>query len=63
MVRLPGTTVSVEHLPEEGAFAALQPVFAVSGGGLSLSQVAELTGQIDALKTRRRAQKEAAENE
>ncbi len=44
MVRLPGTTVSVEHLPEEGAFAALQPVFAVSGGGLSLSQVAELTG-------------------
>ena len=26
-------------------------------------QVAELTGQIDALKTRRRAQKEAAENE
>ncbi len=45
---LPGTVLP---LPEEAreraaqnAFALLEPVFAVSGGGLQLSQVAELTG-------------------
>lgn len=41
---LPGTTLTCTPGKEGDAFSALEPVFSVSGGGLSLSQVSELTG-------------------
>ena len=44
MVYVPGTTLD---LPEEArghAFTVLTPVFALSGGGLLLSQITEMTG-------------------
>lgn len=42
--KLPGTVLTCPPDKETDAFAVLQPIFAVSGGGLLLSQVAELTG-------------------
>ena len=46
MVRLPGTELQLkaEQIPQEEVFEALVPVFAISGGGLSLSQLCELSG-------------------
>ena len=41
---LPGTTLPMTKEAQEDAFASLAPIFAVSGGGLLLSQVAEMTG-------------------
>ena len=41
---LPGTTLPVTKEAPEDAFASLSPIFAVSGGGLLLSQVTEMTG-------------------
>ncbi|MBO5798165.1 MAG: DUF1836 domain-containing protein [Clostridia bacterium] len=41
---LPGTTLVCPPGKEQAAFSVLEPVFAVSGGGLGLSQVSELTG-------------------
>lgn len=41
---LPGTVLSMPPGKEQDAFSALDPVFAVSGGGLLLSQVTEMTG-------------------
>ncbi len=41
---LPGTTLGCPPDKEANAFSVLEPIFAVSGGGLALSQVAELTG-------------------
>lgn len=41
---LPGTTLPLPAGAEIDAFGALEPVFAISGGGLLLSQVAEMTG-------------------
>ena len=42
---LPGTNVPIPPGEEEKGFALLEPVFAVSGGGLTLSQLSEMTGQ------------------
>lgn len=42
---LPGTNVPIPPGEEEKGFALLEPVFAVSGGGLALSQLSEMTGQ------------------
>lgn len=41
---LPGTTLTCTPGKEGDAFSVLEPVFTVSGGGLTLSQVSELTG-------------------
>lgn len=41
---LPGTALTCTPGKEGDAFSVLEPIFAVSGGGLTLSQVAELTG-------------------
>ena len=41
---LPGTNVPIPPGEEEKGFALLEPVFAVSGGGLTLSQLSEMTG-------------------
>lgn len=41
---LPGTTLTCPPAKENEAFSVLEPIFAVSGGGLLLSQVTELTG-------------------
>lgn len=41
---LPGTTLPVQPHDRKDAFDALRPIFAVSSGGLLLSQVAEMTG-------------------
>lgn len=41
---LPGTTLSCPSTQESNAFSVLEPIFAVSGGGLLLSQVTEMTG-------------------
>ncbi len=41
---LPGALLICPPEKEEDAFSLLSPIFAVSGGGLLLSQVAELTG-------------------
>ncbi len=41
---LPGALLICPPEKEEDAFSLLHPIFAVSGGGLLLSQVAELTG-------------------
>ncbi len=42
---LPGTNLPVPPGGEDKGFALLEPVFAVSGGGLTLSQLSEMTGQ------------------
>lgn len=41
---LPGTVLPLPEVLPERPFSLLEPVFAVSGGGLLLSQVTELTG-------------------
>ena len=41
---LPGTVLPLPEALPERPFSLLEPVFAVSGGGLLLSQVTELTG-------------------
>ena len=41
---LPGTNLPVSPENKKDAFSALDPIFAVSPGGLLLSQVCELTG-------------------
>ena len=41
---LPGTPLPMTREAQEDAFGSLSPIFAVSGGGLLLSQVAEMTG-------------------
>lgn len=41
---LPGTTLVCPSAQENDAFSVLEPIFAVSGGGLLLSQVTEMTG-------------------
>lgn len=43
---LPGTTLTCPPTRETDAFSVLEPIFAVSGGGLSLSQVTEMTGLV-----------------
>ena len=42
---LPGTNLPIPPGGEEKGFALLEPVFAVSGGGLTLSQLSEMMGQ------------------
>ena len=42
---LPGTNIPIPPGEEKKGFALLEPVFAVSGGGLTLSQLSEMTGQ------------------
>ena len=44
MKLLPGTTLPLPPESAEDAFSVLEPVFAVSGGGLLLSQITEMTG-------------------
>ena len=44
MTSLPGTTLPLPPESAEDAFSVLEPVFAVSGGGLLLSQITEMTG-------------------
>lgn len=44
METLPGTTLPFSPLAETDAFQSLGPLFAVSPGGLSLSQVTGMTG-------------------
>ncbi len=41
---LPGTTLPMTEEARKDAFGSLAPIFAVSGGGLLLSQVSEMTG-------------------
>lgn len=41
---LPGTLLPLSPKASHSAFSELQPIFTVSGGGLLLSQVTELTG-------------------
>lgn len=41
---IPGTTLPLPADRTVSAFSVLEPVFAVSGGGLSLSQITEMTG-------------------
>lgn len=41
---LPGTLLTCPPEKQEDAFSVLAPIFAVSGGGLLLSQVSEMTG-------------------
>jgi len=41
---LPGTLLPMPEQAADDAFGALAPIFAVSGGGLSLSQITEMTG-------------------
>lgn len=44
MVHVPGTTLELPDEARGHAFAALTPVFTLSGGGLLLSQITEMTG-------------------
>lgn len=44
MTTLPGTVLPLPPESREDAFSVLEPVFAVSGGGLLLSQITEMTG-------------------
>ena len=41
---LPGTTLPLPEEAADNAFSVLTPIFAVSGGGLLLSQLTEMTG-------------------
>lgn len=41
---IPGTVLPLTAENEHAPFSALDPVFALSGGGLSLSQLSEMTG-------------------
>lgn len=41
---LPGTTLPLPPGQQDPLFSALEPILAVSGGGLQLSQVAQMTG-------------------
>ena len=41
---LPGTTLLLPPENADDAFSVLDPIFAVSGGGLLLSQITEMTG-------------------
>ena len=41
---LPGTTLPLPEGQQDALFTVLDPIFAVSPGGLLLSQVTELTG-------------------
>lgn len=41
---IPGTTLPLTEEAAVRAFSVLEPVFAVSGGGLLLSQITEMTG-------------------
>ena len=44
MSPMPGTLLQMPPGSEDEAFSVLEPVFAVSGGGLVLSQITEMTG-------------------
>ena len=44
MSTMPGTLLQMPPGSEEDAFSLLEPAFAVSGGGLALSQITEMTG-------------------
>lgn len=44
MSTMPGTLLQMPPGSEDEAFSLLEPVFAVSGGGLVLSQITEMTG-------------------
>ena len=49
---LPGTNIPIPPGEEKKGFALLEPVFAVSGGGLTLSQLSEMTGHSKLGQTR-----------
>ena len=44
MAIMPGTLLHIPPGSEGNAFSLLEPAFAVSGGGLALSQITEMTG-------------------
>ena len=50
---LPGTNVPIPPGEEEKGFALLEPVFAVSGGGLTLSQLSEVNKKYGELQVAR----------